>query len=284
MSFDDGFDLYTPPPNPPGPRYVIIYTKDLTRFHYNMFEQIASIYIFPDDLTGKQIDKITEFFLFMDGRKQNHLDYMSTLIWDQFYFIHYSDSTYPLILLPISNRVYDIPVHIKTFEEIKSVLCTPYVHIQEMRRLYELEQDGKVFEPFQTQMDVASNRRIISLSDIHGDIDSLLICLRDCADVIVKKERYRFDSNIERDPNLEILLVKDINDQDYVRDLNYQWNEANSDTIVVIIGDLIDPLRSDTAIDPLTGIPSLYYSQVELKLLHFINALNENALETMRKS
>ena len=34
---------------------------------------------------------------------------------------------------------------------------------------------------------IKSNNRIIALSDIHGDIHSLIIALRDCAKVIKKK-------------------------------------------------------------------------------------------------
>ena len=47
---------------------------------------------------------------------------------------------------------------------------------------------NRVYEPFKTEMIVEENRRIIALSDIHADIQALIICLRDCAKVIRKKE------------------------------------------------------------------------------------------------
>ncbi len=273
---DTGFDEPAPPqpPRPTGPRFIIVYTKDLPDLY--VFRRIASTSLFSLD---EQPTLPMDFFICMDGRKQNELDYIAHLDPSQFYIIHYSDVTYPYLPFLVANRIYDIPSSLRTFEELRSFLFTPYIHQKQMNRLYELEQQGKEFEPFQTQMDVRPDRRIITFSDLHGDIDALLICLRDCANVIVKKQGYEFDAKKERDPELIKYLFKDCNDQDYERDLHYEWNEEYSDTIVVIIGDLIDPMRQHTSIDPMTGLPSLYYPQVEIKLLHFINALNENALE-----
>ncbi len=46
---------------------------------------------------------------------------------------------------------------------------------------------------FKTHMNITG--RIIALSDIHGDIASLIIVLRDCAKVIKKKAKYNFNQN-----------------------------------------------------------------------------------------
>ena len=142
-----------------------------------------------------------------------------------------------------------------------------------------LSQAGYSFGEFQTDMTVAADRRIIAFSDVHGDIEALLICLRDCAGIIRKKRNAdgteRFDPSTSRDPELSALLALDIDDPDYPRDLNYEWNMdgTNATTIVVIIGDIIDPYRPDSI-----TAGDFYYPQVELKMLHFINALNEHSL------
>lgn len=40
---------------------------------------------------------------------------------------------------------------------------------------------------YETKIKLSKDTPIIALSDIHSDIDSLIICLRDCAQVIKKK-------------------------------------------------------------------------------------------------
>ena len=100
-------------------------------------------------------------------------------------------------------------------------------------------QQGLDFPPFPTILQDVPNR-IVVFSDIHGDIDALIVCLRDCAKVI--RPRIAFNSNRERDPNLLRYLNMHINDTNYQRDLGYEWVE-NDTTYVVIIGDLLDPVR-----------------------------------------
>jgi hypothetical protein len=112
---------------------------------------------------------------------------------------------------------------------------------------------------------------IVALSDIHGDIDALVISLRDCAKVIKKKDDFKF-TNDKRDENLEQLLNIDIRDKDngYLEDLNYKW--IGNDTNVVIVGDIIDPVKN-------REIEYHYYPQVEIKIIRFLNALNIKAKE-----
>ena len=43
---------------------------------------------------------------------------------------------------------------------------------------------------FTTRLAVSEKTRIIALSDIHGDIDALIIALRDCASVISKNSTH----------------------------------------------------------------------------------------------
>jgi len=150
------------------------------------------------------------------------------------------------------------------------------------------------FPPFPTILNTPNH--IVTFSDIHGDIHALIVCLRDCAGVIRRRTRLPvqeplgnivdevivpdLDSSIERDDQLDTFLAMNINDPDYRRDLGYEWVDGNT-TIVVIIGDLIDPLRRiahnrNSPVNPFSE--QIYYPQLEMKILHFINALNENSL------
>jgi hypothetical protein len=116
--------------------------------------------------------------------------------------------------------------------------------------------------------------KIFALSDIHGDLHSFIICLRDCAKVIKK--------NINQtilDPDIEINLDIDISIDDncYDESLGYYWCGNNS--YIVICGDMIDPSRSNGCIqkdDKICG----EYPQIEIKLLKFINAINQQAKHT----
>jgi hypothetical protein len=116
--------------------------------------------------------------------------------------------------------------------------------------------------------------RVVTLSDLHGDIQSLIIALRDCAKVIQKKNTVRFDNNIY-DQDMESELLKDLNNTtDYVQDLNYEWVGTN--THVVICGDFIDPVRTKVCLKP-ASIECSWYPQIELKIFMFINAINRQA-------
>lgn len=111
--------------------------------------------------------------------------------------------------------------------------------------------------------------KIFALSDIHGDIDALIIALRDCAQVIQKKPDFEFNQKV-RDPDLSRLLSIDICDSDngYIDDLNYMW--VGSDAHVVIIGDLIDGVRVSLENHKYEH----EYPQVEIKIIRFLNALD----------
>jgi hypothetical protein len=132
--------------------------------------------------------------------------------------------------------------------------------------------------------------KVIALSDIHGDIQSFIISLRDCAKVIRKKTptvekdepdlmKYEEFSSDKYDKNMEQILLFNLNtDEDkYIEDLNYEWCGEN--THVVICGDIIDPYRIKLARNCMkTGEHQCaYYPQIELKILMFINALNKHA-------
>jgi hypothetical protein len=76
-----------------------------------------------------------------------------------------------------------------------------------------------------TRIEVEESRRIITFSDIHADIHSLIIALRDCAQVIQKKEGHKFDIESEYDPELEQLLNIELISKiqnEYPDDLNYE--------------------------------------------------------------
>ena len=133
-----------------------------------------------------------------------------------------------------------------------------------------------------------SKNRIISLSDVHGDIHSLIIALRDCGKVIRKKDNINFDPS-KIDHSVEILLEYNLN-QDlgkdvpfYKDDLDYEW--CGDDTIVVICGDFLDGFRNNFGNYRIPYIKSrcdkcmdLEYDQVEIKIFRFINAINQDAM------
>ena len=141
--------------------------------------------------------------------------------------------------------------------------------------------------------------KVFSLSDIHGDIQSLIISLRDCAKVIRKKKqkiptysnvlmeqqmlisREDYSKDIY-DTNSENILQLNLNvdEKKYIKDLNYEWCGGN--THVVICGDMIDPYRSLELHNFCLkegGLACSYYPQIELKILIFINAINIQASE-----
>jgi hypothetical protein len=138
-----------------------------------------------------------------------------------------------------------------------------------------------------SDLDVDPSTRIISLSDIHGDIDALIIALRDCAKVIEPVSGIPSIGNNVRDPELDRLLNLDLMDlvnmQDFDRNsnLNFRWNGGN--THVVLVGDIIDPIRKDkygrlqTATLPGKRNANDLYPQAEIKILKFLNKLDEIA-------
>jgi hypothetical protein len=136
-----------------------------------------------------------------------------------------------------------------------------------------------------THVQVSPDAKIYAFSDIHADMHSLIILLRDCAQVIKKKEiKYKFNQK-ELDSDVEIYLEIDLNsetDTNYIDDLNYEW--CGGINIVVIIGDILDGIRLDRENKIHSGTrkdSNMYnheYPQIELKILRFINALNEQAM------
>jgi hypothetical protein len=124
-----------------------------------------------------------------------------------------------------------------------------------------------------SELIVSDKTRILSLSDIHGDIHSLIIALRDCGEVISKENFI----NDKEDIDLEYLLNIDISEEDcnYVDSLNYNW--IGGDTHIVIIGDFLDINRKDNTILKKNGFGQNEYPQIEIKIFRFINAINKQA-------
>lgn len=121
-------------------------------------------------------------------------------------------------------------------------------------------------------IDLPEKTKLYVFSDIHGDMHSLIVCLRDCARVIRKKGD--FDKNI-LDPDLEIFLRMDLNtNSSYKDDLNYEW--CGGDAKVVICGDLIDNYRKSGGSSYRRKINGKRYQehdypQIELKIIKFLN-------------
>jgi hypothetical protein len=124
-----------------------------------------------------------------------------------------------------------------------------------------------------SELIITNETRILSFSDIHGDIHSLIIALRDCGEVIIKES---FSNDIE-DTDLEKLLNIDISIEDngYIDTLNYKWIGGN--THIVIIGDFLDINRDDSLNKNSLGQKE--YPQIEIKIFRFINSINKQAKE-----
>ena len=118
--------------------------------------------------------------------------------------------------------------------------------------------------------EITHNGKIFALSDIHGDLHSFIICLRDCAKVITKNiELKNIDPDIETNLNIDI----SISDNKYDESLGYNWCGGNS--YIVICGDIIDPSRANGCLNQ--GKICGYYPQIEIKLIRFINNINKQA-------
>ena len=130
--------------------------------------------------------------------------------------------------------------------------------------------------PFKTVIDVPIGTRIIALSDLHGDLDALLIAFRDCAKVI------KCNLTLEE---LKEWLSMDISKFEYecesmfylklrARKHNPIFEWCGGTTHVVIIGDILDGKRLNT-IDKITQKPvNDIYPQVEIKMLEILNFLD----------
>lgn len=138
-------------------------------------------------------------------------------------------------------------------------------------------------------MNIDKNVRIVAFSDVHGDLDALISCLRDCAKVISCKKNNNHlcqgqfcdvYKNYARDFDLTtvdddcfitetIKEYKKSDDDIYTDDVVYNWMCCKKDgeyikypddlgfkwkggqTHVVIIGDLIDGYRDGRGVDHL---------------------------------
>ena len=129
---------------------------------------------------------------------------------------------------------------------------------------------------FKTVIDVPVGTRIIALSDLHGDLDALLIAFRDCAKVIkcnltpeelkewLSMDISKFEYECESMFYLKLRASK--------HNPTFEW--CGGTTHVVIIGDILDGKRIDT-IDKITkkSVNDIY-PQVEIKMLECINFID----------
>ena len=146
---------------------------------------------------------------------------------------------------------------------------------------------------YESDITIDSTIPIYVFSDVHADIHALIISLRDCAGVIKKRsgmelpnlDSFGPDKYLPKnsDPYLEDMLNLNIfsEDFDYDETLGYEWCGNNS--IVVIIGDLIDGSRGQDINfleKYIEGINTTIhdYNQLEVKLLRFINSINKMSL------
>ena len=155
-----------------------------------------------------------------------------------------------------------------------------YIYMATQKKLF-IDTSDLVIDP---------TTRIISLSDIHGDIDVLIIALRDCAKVIEPNSGIPSIHNNIRDPELDRLLNLDLlqldNMLEFDRNSNLGFKWIGGNTHVVIVGDMLDSIRKDTKLQlqtaPLTGKRNAndIYPQAEIKIIKFLNKLDEMAEAT----
>jgi hypothetical protein len=118
---------------------------------------------------------------------------------------------------------------------------------------------------------------IYTFSDIHGDINNLIINLRDNAKVIKKKDKKKFNQELY-DKDLEVQMNSDINDKKYIPDLNYQWIEGLDKILIVIVGDTIDNFRFGSYMDD-TNKTKIFgeYKYEEIKIFKFLLEIKKQA-------
>lgn len=100
-----------------------------------------------------------------------------------------------------------------------------------------------------TQSIFPHQRRIIALGDTHGDLEALVICLRDLAQVMRPRED---------DPD------------------EFEW--IGRDTFVVLCGDMLDRYRPNVFADPVTHFSQGESTDDEYDMLMLLNKLNVQAL------
>lgn len=101
------------------------------------------------------------------------------------------------------------------------------------------------------------------LSDIHGDIWALILALYKCTGTVI--------GNID---NCAKHLEKNCNDPSYDPMLGLRWNHAMNNTMIVLIGDIIDNARL------YGGVKTSRNTEIEheeIKILLFLRAIDNNA-------
>ena len=119
-------------------------------------------------------------------------------------------------------------------------------------------------------------KNICVMSDIHGDLELLIINLRYCAKVI----------NIDDDTDWRILAnesLPDMEPNDILKDTDYDclfgFKWCGNDTYVVIIGDILDNYRHPSTVPDIKN-PNKRQNEIEheeLKIFLFLQKLNQTA-------
>ncbi len=165
-------------------------------------------------------------------------------------------------------------------------------HVLTGNELEELmiQEEQDLIQKFPTFVN-SEGRQIYAFSDIHGDIHSLIILLRDLAKVIRNKNQTVSSDKLDYNLTKQLLIDINLNELEYDPTLNYEWIPDNN-SYVVIIGDILDGNRK---YNTSTNVPSQYdaiqvlkngentypheFPQIEIKILKFINAMNESAMK-----
>ena len=119
-------------------------------------------------------------------------------------------------------------------------------------------------------------KNIYVMSDIHGDLDLLIINLRDCAKVICDRDSSNWREYANNSiPNLNLEDI--INSEIYDCLFNFEW--CGNDKWIIILGDIIDNYRENYTLRDINNNDKRQneIEHEELKIILFLNKLNKKA-------
>lgn len=135
--------------------------------------------------------------------------------------------------------------------------------------LYILELSIHNIEDFQ------KNDKIFAFSDVHGDIDALICCLRNCAGVISGPEGWRSEAIKKLDER--VLNDNGTINYELFDCFGFEWIGKNS--LVVITGDIIDNYRPKYTLLEEKKRKQFEIVDEELKMIIFLRAMSKKAQE-----
>ena len=207
-------------------------------------------------------DSSQESIIKFDNRKQlfihiNHVNIKECIVIED-----NIDDSNNLVEKSLLNDIMQFIFHDKLFHNSQNIYSDILLKL--------IKLDEHYYVPFIKTFMIKHIGNIYAIGDIHGDIITLIICLRDCCNVIKKKEGFDFSQKII-DEDLNTQMNKEWDDISFKEDLNYEW--CGDTSFVVFCGDLLDNVR--TSIEKKPG----EFPFEEARIFKFINAINKQAMK-----